>query len=251
MVNFMITFLRIALSATIAGMVATVSPALAMQLTPIEMDFTTSGRGTTQTFRLENNTRDPVATEITIKSRKMSLQGDDVLADAEDDFTVFPAQLVLQPGQVQSVRVQWLGKTVPKSELAYRLIAEQLPIDVGEAATQGGSVRLLVRYIASLYVVPSGASGRLIVKSAERVNTASGSRLRVTLENQGSTRQIVRDASLRITGPAQSTVILKDQQLQGLIGENILAGHARQFDLAWPQQLADGPLTAAIESARP
>ena len=247
----MITFLRIALSATFAGMLATAYPAAAMQLTPIEMDFTTSGRGTTQTFRLENNTRDPVAAEITIKSRKMSLQGVDVLSDAEDDFTVFPAQLVLQPGQVQSVRVQWLGKSAPKSELAYRLIAEQLPIDVGKPQAQGGAVRLLVRYIASLYVVPAGARSQLTVKNAERINIASTPRLRVTLENNGTTRQVVRDVNLRITGPGQSNVILKDQQLQGLIGENILAGHARQFDLAWPQQLADGPLTAVIEPARP
>jgi len=247
----MTKLLKLAFSATAAGMLAAAFPTLAMQLTPIEMDFTTSGRGTTQTFRLENNTRDPVAAEIMIKSRKMSLQGDDVLADAEDDFTVFPAQLVLQPGQVQSVRVQWVSKTAPKSELAYRLIAEQLPIDVGKPPAQGGAVRLLVRYIASLYVVPAGAKGLLIVKSAERVDTASGPRLRVTLENQGNSRQVVRDAALRITGPGPNTVVLKDQQLQGLMGENILAGHARQFDLAWPQQLAQGPLSAAIEPARP
>ena len=55
--------------------------AQAMTFTPIEMDFSPTGRGATQIFRLENNTAEPAAVEMMIKSRAMAINGDDVLGD--------------------------------------------------------------------------------------------------------------------------------------------------------------------------
>lgn len=217
----------------------------AVTLTPIEMDFTPTGRGVTQVFRMENTTAEAAAVEISIKSRSMKEDGTDILKDAEDDFTIQPAQLVLQPGQVQSIRVQWLGKEVPRRELAYRLIAEQLPIDIGAQAPQGGRVRLLVTYVASVYVVPAGAQAQLAIAGAE-FRPENGGRLRVTVENRGTARRILKDIRLRLAG-AFGTLVLDDAGLKGMSGENVLGGHRRTFDLAAPRGLTGGPLTASFD----
>lgn len=218
-------------------------PAQAFRLVPIEMEFEPSGRGATQIFRLENENREPVAVEVRVMARSQDADGQDVLAEAPDDWVVFPEQVILEPGQNQSVRVQWVGNAAPAKELAYRLIAEQLPVDIGKAPPQGGQVRLLVRYVASLYVMPQGVRPNVAVASAAR--TADG-KLEVVVQNAGTSRQILREPTLTLQAGGK-TVSLKADQLEGLAGENVLAGTTRRFLLPWPAGLAAGPVTASLK----
>jgi len=208
----------------------------AISFTPIEMDFAPTGRGSTQIFRLENTTPEPVAVEISMKSRLMKLNGEDDLQDAEDQFNVFPSQVVMQPGQVQSVRVQYIGPAALDRERAFRLIAEQLPIDVGQAPSNGGRMRLLVKYVASVYVLPSNLKAILSVTKLEVVD---GKWLAITMQNQGKTRKILKNISLDIGGVSLSSLDLK-----GLEGENILADTIREFRVPMPAQSID--LKAAV-----
>jgi fimbrial chaperone protein len=208
----------------------------AISFTPIEMDFAPTGRGSTQIFRLENTTPEPVAVEISMKSRLMKLNGEDDLQDAEDQFNVFPSQVVMQPGQVQSVRVQYIGPAALDRERAFRLIAEQLPIDVGQAPSNGGRMRLLVKYVASVYVLPSNLKAILSVTKLEVVD---GKWLAITMQNQGKTRKILKNISLDI-----GSVSLSSLDLKGLEGENILADTIREFRVPMPAQSID--LKAAV-----
>ncbi len=208
----------------------------AISFTPIEMDFAPTGRGSTQIFRLENTTPEPVAVEISMKSRLMKLNGEDDLQDAEDQFNVFPSQVVMQPGQVQSVRVQYIGFAALDRERAFRLIAEQLPIDVGQAPSNGGRMRLLVKYVASVYVLPSNLKAILSVTKLEVVD---GKWLAITMQNQGKTRKILKNISLDI-----GSVSLSSLDLKGLEGENILADTIREFRVPMPAQPID--LKAAV-----
>jgi fimbrial chaperone protein len=208
----------------------------AISFTPIEMDFAPTGRGSTQIFRLENTTPEPVAVEISMKSRLMKLNGEDDLQDAEDQFNVFPSQVVMQPGQVQSVRVQYIGPAALDRERPFRLIAEQLPIDVGQAPSNGGRMRLLVKYVASVYVLPSNLKAILSVTKLEVVD---GKWLAITMQNQGKTRKVLKNISLDIGGVSLSSLDLK-----GLEGENILADTIREFRVPMPAQPID--LKAAV-----
>jgi fimbrial chaperone protein len=208
----------------------------AISFTPIEMDFAPTGRGSTQIFRLENTTPEPVAVEISMKSRLMKLNGEDDLQDAEDQFNVFPSQVVMQPGQVQSVRVQYIGPAALDRERPFRLIAEQLPIDVGQAPSNGGRMRLLVKYVASVYVLPSNLKAILSVTKLEVVD---GKWLAITMQNQGKTRKILKNISLDI-----GSVSLSSLDLKGLEGENILADTIREFRVPMPAQPID--LKAAV-----
>lgn len=208
----------------------------AISFTPIEMDFAPTGRGSTQIFRLENTTPEPVAVEISMKSRLMKLNGEDDLQDAEDQFNVFPSQVVMQPGQVQSVRVQYIGPAALDRERAFRLIAEQLPIDVGQAPSNGGRMRLLVKYVASVYVLPSNLKAILSITKLEVVD---GKWLAITMQNQGKTRKILKNITLDI-----GRVSLSSLDLKGLEGENILADTIREFRVPMPAQPID--LKAAV-----
>ncbi len=231
------------------------APAEAFKLTPIEMLFAPAGRGATQTFQITNAHNQPIAVEIRIAARDMKLNGEDVLRDAEDSFVVYPAQAIVLPGKSQTVRVQWLGDTAPKRELAFRMIAEQLPIDLDRSPGDGARLKLLVRYIASLYVAPRGVKAKVVLESAGRKTAPNGeAKLAVVLHNQGTAHSLLRGLTLNVTGQAPGggkvSVALTAKQLGGMIGQNLLAGRRRVFRLPWPAKLSSGPVVVTFNYAR-
>lgn len=230
--HFSARTLRLARRAVALTLASLACAAHAISFTPIEVDFSPSGRGATQVFRLENTTAEATAVEVSVKTRKMERNGDDTLGEADDQFTIFPAQVVLQPGQVQTVRVQYTGPAAIDSERAFRLIAEQLPIDVGQAPQNGGRMRLLVKYVASAYVVPANVKAVLSVQSVVAVSDAKGKWLDVTVINEGTTRKVMREAKLVVGGTT-----LEGAAVKGLAGENILAKTTRTFRIPAPADL--------------
>ncbi|MBB6254809.1 fimbrial biogenesis chaperone [Nitrospirillum iridis] len=241
--------LRPVLAGVLLGtLLASVTAQASFRLIPIEMDMEPSGRGATQIFRVENDGKDPVAIDVKVMTRTMDQDGQDVLTDAEDSFAIVPEQIILQPGENQSIRVQWSGDPKPAKELPFRLVAEQLPIDLGGAPVQGGQVKLLVKYVASLYVVPEGAKAKLVVVSATpkpATPPATGTVMEVVVRNDGTSRQVMRDLELtaQVNG---KTVTLRKEQLTGMVGENVLAGVSRRFHIPWPADLPQGPATVTL-----
>ncbi|HEV7369730.1 fimbrial biogenesis chaperone [Arenibaculum sp.] len=238
-----------ALAAVTGLLLASAEPAAAFRLVPIEMEFAPTGRGATQVFRVENDRNEPAAIEVRMMARAMEADGADRLAPADEEFVVFPEQIVLMPGESQSVRVQYVGKPALEAERAYRLIAEQLPIDLGGGGAQGGQVRLLVRYVASVYVMPDGARPEVRVTGAGAV-TEGGQRLvELTVENAGTSHQILAGPRLTLSGPG-GAITLEGDAVAALSGENVLAGTRRRFLLPWPPDLGEGPVTASLTLAQ-
>lgn len=241
--------------AALAVLLFAPAAAEAFKFTPIEMVFEPAGRGATRTFQITNAHDQPIAVEIRLATREMTLSGEDRLSDAEDSFAVFPAQTIVLPGKSQTVRVQWLGDPAPGRELAFRLVAEQLPIELNRETSDGARLKLLVRYIASLYIVPKGVAPDVVLESALRATGADGkARLAVVLHNRGTAHSLLRGLTLTATGQApgggEVSIALTAAQLDGMIGQNLLAGHRRAFLLPWPATLAEGPVAVSFDYAR-
>lgn len=226
----------------------------AMKFSPIEMSFSPSGRESVRTFRLENDTDKAVAVEISIFSRVTTLDGSDELESAADDFVIIPEQIVLNGGDVQWIRVQWIGNPRPDAELAFRLIVEQLPIDIGDQPeVEGGIIRLLVRFLASVYVVPRGVAADISVVSAvQATGPADRSMLLVELHNSGTEHKILDGVHLTITSlgnQESATITLSAEDLARLGGRNILAGATRRLKLTWPEGLPPGPVAVSLDAS--
>ena len=220
---------------------AAAAPALAFEMTPLELGLDPAGRKSAGSFRIVNIDARPIAVEVGVFTREMTDEGSDILRPADDDFIVYPPQMIVMPGQTQTLRVQYVGDPVDGVERAYRLIAEQLPIDLGdERDRDGGSITLLVRYVASLYVGPPSASPALRVIAAV---PAPRERMRVVLANEGTGHALLTNLTLRVGGRE-----LSDDAIEGLLGENILAGVTRSFFIPWPEGVARQP--QALELVR-
>jgi fimbrial chaperone protein len=177
------------------------APVHAFKLTPIEAEFG-PGRLAVQTFKVENPGALAVAVELSVHARTMAASGEDVLMPAPEAFAVFPDQIVLQPGETQSVRVQWTGTDIPQTEIAYRLMAEQLPITLGDEGERSG-LRLMVKYLAALYVRPADPAAVLAAEIGSEVR--DGQKVAVIkVDNTGNAHAVLQAAMVEVSAGGAS-----------------------------------------------
>lgn len=230
--------------ACLLGLLA--SPALAFKLSPIEAEFA-PGRQAVQLFKVENGGTETVAIELTVWHRQMALDGSDQLSPADEEFSIYPDQILLEPGNSQSVRVQWTGSTAPVVEQSYRLVAEQLAIDLDPAQGERSGLRLLVKYLASLYVRPADAAAVLEVSAS--ADPLAAESLLLTVSNTGNAHAILRADMLRLQLAGQP-LELSPQQREAIDGKNVLAASQRELRLPWPGDLAPvSALSVALVAA--
>ncbi|CAD5966791.1 fimbrial biogenesis chaperone [Planktothrix agardhii] len=221
------------------------------KLEPISRVFEPAGAGATQSYEVINDSAEQIAVELSMAERKISLEGQETTESADDDFLVYPSQIVLPPKGVQSVRVTWLGNPNPEKELAYRIIAEQLPINLNnpeesQAETTSGAVKVMFRYMGSVYIRPKNAESKVVLNGITHEKGTDGNdRLVITFDNQGTRRAVLSELNLNLTSQG-SQLTLKPEQLEGVNNGVILAGNQRRFSIPWPQQLPIGEVTGTF-----
>jgi fimbrial chaperone protein len=229
-----------------------VGAAGAFQLLPMSMEFAPTGNNATQTFAITNEATEPVAVQIFIVQRSVALDGTETLTPADAEFLVFPPQAAVPAGKTQLVQVRWLGNRAPTTELAYRIVAEQLPVTLENRAAQGARLEILMRYEGSLYITPPGVTPDVVVESVARVQTAEGGKLAVVLHNKGTAHGLLDQTVLTLAGRGTNgqpaTVELRAEALAGMASPNILAGNKRQFLLPGPATLAAEGLTGTLRA---
>ncbi len=224
--------------------------ASAFRFIPFTAEFEPSGSGANRTYTVENTSDDRIAVEISVYRRGMNLDGTDRLQDADDDFIVYPTQVVLEPHRKQAIRVQFIGDPTPARELAYRIIAEQLPVELDSEPEPGANVKILVRYVGSIYVRPKQAEYEVVLERAGSETLENGSTsLAITLHNKGTAHAILRNLELSLSSQNGATPVgvqLSSEFLKGMTGENILAKHKRRFVLPWPARLPHGTVDVSF-----
>lgn len=240
------TLSRRAIGALVAlALVPTCKPSLAFEVSPISQEFSPSGRGANQSFQLVNDRDEQVTVTVAVATREVDLDGNEI-HNPTKDFTVFPTEVVIPPKGTQIVRIRWVGDAAPRSELSYRLIAEETPLKV-RRDTPGASIFMTVRYVGSLYVVPKGIVSDVKVISARPVTDVNGAtKLEVVVENRGTGHSILDDATLKVSVGAVTKELDTAALQNSLAGQNVLAQRQRRFLVDWPAGVPNGPVTAEL-----
>lgn len=223
--------------------IAAVHEAGAFRFSPFRAKFEPSGDGANQLFTVENNTDQPATVQIRITTREVDVDGGEQNVDDEKDFMIYPAQMVLEPHASRSVRVQWAGDPNLKEEKAYRIVAEQLPVNLDKENPKTSAVKFLVSYRGALFVTPPGLASNVTLDFTGEIKDAAGNRmLEIVLHNRGTQHALLRNLKLDIKDDrGNSLTLVGDDQLKGVTGEGILAGHRRRFVMPWPKGLAGVP----------
>lgn len=237
---------------TLFLLLVSTQPSLAFKIEPISRTFTPTGSNATQSYELTSDKLQPEAVEITIVKRKMDLDGKETYEPADDDFLIYPPQIILQPKTSQTVRVTWLGDPAPQQEIAYRLVSKQVPInlkkpEIGKTNRTAGKVEVLLTYMGSLYVRPENVQSKVVVDSVIVQNDKKGKpAIALVLDNQGSARASLRTFSLNLTSGSK-TVTLKPDQVEAIKSQTILAKSKRRFVFSYPIDLPQGNVTATFD----
>ena len=223
-------------------------PGQAFTLIPISATLAPKGYGVATSFRVENESSNRIAYQITMITRDMDEYGKESHQSASNLFTVFPPQGVIASGQRQNVRVVWKGPPDPTNELAYRIVAEELPVNF-EPETKESHIKLLVRYLGTVYVRPNNVKPKLqtldLVKAAS--NSASTNLYELTLANAGGAHQGLMNGVLTVTDASGQSTVIKADQLDTVEGQNLLAYHRRRFLIRLPANLREQEYHARLK----
>lgn len=206
----------------------------AFTLEPIILYLTPSGQESSGVLTLNNPGEKTLAVELSILRRSQDFDGKEIREEAPEGlFTLFPSSLIMEPGSRRTVRIRWTGPQKLEREESFRILAEQLPVDFEEDSVQGaGRISIMFRYLAALYVTPSGADPQVVFQRApvEELGGRTGNGW-VRVENRGRRHQILSQLELSVTTQKKNRFILKEEDLQGLANENVLAGTVRYYRL--------------------
>lgn len=235
--------------------------ALAYTVEPSVLKLGGSGGDSSAFLRLSNRAAKPVAIEIAINEFDRDLDGRGVMGrEADEDFIVYPAQVILMPGDETSVQVRWIGEFVSNVERAFALTTREVAIpqkekeqeqaDAGEGARI--NINVLTNYDVRIYVTPRGAKPNVTVESTSMQTQSQGNMLEVTLANRGTAHHSLRDLSLLLmpvepdsTSLRQPAMTLAARDVPGMSAA-LLAGARRRLLIPWPAGLPVGSVRALV-----
>ncbi len=217
--------------------------ASALQMNPLSVVLKPSGGGAKQSFKVTNESNQPIAVQFSITTRQQ-LNNKEIRHPADKDFMIYPPQAIIPARSTQKVRVEWLGAGNLSREQAYRLIAEQVYVSLDDKEDTG--VKMLMTLVGALYVQPSNTRSNLQVKTVQD----HGNKLAITVSNSGSRHQLMRYATLTLRSGGKVISLKGKQQLAGLEGNNVLAGATKRFFIPKPKGFVNGRWTATIKYPR-
>ncbi len=212
-----------------------------------------------KTQELGPSRSDPVPVEISVVKREIALDGtiSYPTEKQDDDFVVYPSQLILYPGDLQKVQVQWVGSKIPSAETVYGLIAMQLPINLPvdeNVKTPIGSMNLLTRYEGIVVMRPAGIKPQVNVDTSFALKDSAGNTHLISiLNNKGN--GLLSFKKLRLTVipldekgklHMQDKIEVKPDYNQPYAKQALFAGNVRRFDIPWPKDFPIGPIKAFV-----
>lgn len=235
----------LAASAAVLGISTAV---YAMTVQPVVIDLTTSGRGMSQTITVENTFDRPLPVELRVES--LDLVADGVRPTGRDtgELAFFPPQALIQPGQRQNFRVQYVGEPALARSKHYFITVAQLPVDTSDTQS---NIQLLYNFQVLVSVSSDGVKPALSIASAEIGKDAEGAAAPViTVSNASAAHGYLSRGRVRVTQFAPDGRQLFNQQIAGpelqqTIGYGLIGGgQTRRIVLPVKLPRTDGRIEA-------
>jgi len=222
---------------TVLAAVAAVfaSPAWSMTVQPVVIDLTVSGRGMSQVITVENTFATPLPVELRVEELAFDDMGVKSTGKPSEDLLIFPPQALIQPGQTQTFRIQYVGDPDLKASKHYYVTVAQLPVKLPEGQS---AIQILYNFQVLVSVSPAGAKPALAIQSAEVGKNGDGKPAPVLiLSNPSSAHAYLSSGRLRIvqrdaSGKEVFRKTLSGPEIQQTIGFGLVgANQVRRMTL--------------------
>lgn len=214
---------------------------LSFKFNPMSQSLELSEGKKSAQFTIENDTAESMAIELTVKERKMDVNGKEELP-ATSEISIFPPQIIIPAKEKRTVRVVWNGPQEISSEKSFRVIAEQLPLNV-QKKKRGTGIQMLMKYMAAFYVTPADAQAEIKVSLVE----VKDKEISIKVDNTGKAHKIMYRPKLTFK-KGKDKWIIEQKDLKGFSGENVLANSSRIFKLKTEKKIpADSEVSLKVE----
>lgn len=167
-------------AALFAALIILTDNAYAQRVQPMSYELEPSGSSATTSLRIENTSNIDMTLELTASRIDVNQDGKETLTLAEDDFLIFPPQLILKSGKTQAVRVKYIGEPTIRESAAYRISVKQIPIDL--SGTGQSNIGMVVNFHTLAHVAPKTAEVDLHVS---KISSASAGKWNLVIDNRG------------------------------------------------------------------
>jgi fimbrial chaperone protein len=203
--------------------------ATAMTVQPVVIDLTTLGQGMSQVVTVENTFANPLPVEIRVEGLDFDANGAKGNGKDDNNLLVFPQQALIQPGQKQAFRVQWVGDPALMRSQHYFVTIAQLPVQLPDSQS---AIQILYNFQMLASVAANGKVPALRVLSAQTVAGADNKQtVTMEVENSADTYGYLSQGRL--------TVVAKDATGKDVLRRTLDASEIQQtigFGLIGPGQ---------------
>ena len=187
----------VAAAALATAMLVPISPALPMTVQPVVIDLAAYGSGMSRVITVENTFATKLPIELRIEELKFE-NGQLVNTRTDPgDLLVFPPQTLIEPGQTQTFRIQYVGDPELAHSKHYYVTVAQLPVKLAEGQS---AIQILYNFQVLVSVAPAEARPALTVVSAAVETNRDGKPVpAVTITNPSNAHGYLSKGRLRIT----------------------------------------------------
>ena len=209
---------------------------MAIQMIPMEGEFV-AGKNKFVEFTLRNSVGYHVGMKVGVFERNPDLYGEEGKHKpvSESLFEVFKPNVILYPKgdakgrDVKKVRVYYRGKSDLQEEKAYRVIAQQMAVDLDRTKKKKSKMRFLAKFVGALYVTPKDARPKFVLKDIKK----SRGNISFKVQNQGNRRDFMESVKITFTAKDKNrkpfTRVFSKEELKGIYHHTILSGKTREF----------------------
>lgn len=225
-------------------------PAQAARISPMVVEVEPFGRGSVARVELTNPGAGEFPVEVQMFRGVISEDGQLELVAADDDFLVFPAQIVVPANSQQAFRVQYVGNPeLAKSEVYYMQV-RQLPVEVSPDQSQ---VQVVVNFNVLVNVIPDGSAPEPVIASMVPVTNGDRSGIQVSVANRGTRYFTAGTLPWNISGQTEDGTAVNTQltpeQVAKSIGVGVVApDRVRTFFIPTERPMAKENLTVTLGS---
>lgn len=259
--DFFVRMKKAIAAAVVLLCICMASAAMAMRVSPMVIEMTTSGTNAVARIEVQNLNQTRLPFEVRVTRVEYDERGNATETPAEEDFLIFPPQGIVPPGGRQVMRIQWVGPPEIPASRSYYFSVNQLPVALeGQTGEQpAGQVQIVYHMKALVVIAPPNATPNVEAVSARAAdyvpNVPPGTTppapvpgIEVTLRNTGRRHAMMSGLRWVVDGtgtngrPQQVIYTLED--LNRIIGTGYvgpLTG-VRTFRLPVPTAFGTGPI---------
>ncbi|MBB4098699.1 fimbrial biogenesis chaperone [Sphingomonas kyeonggiensis] len=235
-------------TALAAAMLASSPLVKAETVQPVVIDLSPTGSGMSQTITVENTFTQPLPVELRVEELTFDQTGLHGTGKDSGDLLIFPPQAIIQPGQTQSFRVQYIGDPALARSKHYYVTVAQLPVQLPQGQS---AIQILYNFQVLVSVKPAGAKAQLKIAQSEVARDEKGQPVAaITLTNDSPAHGYLSKGRLRIverdrSGKEVFRRTLAGPEIQQTVGFGLVgAGQTRRLLIPVQLPTSEGTIDA-------